>query len=180
MSWRLSQGIGRIADGTTSGLRVSAKLEALYEADGAFGPGEPVVLDTGDTEGRLVIKATEALDHKVVGVYEGQSDKGASGADTTVVGMVGKRAADGDIVWVTTYGRVLALVGGTTTLIADGDALIIEDLASTGGQANTGFSQLDSTLLPAGPLLSPFIALQATATSAVGTGTARAVFVRCM
>ena len=185
MSFRFSQGVGRIIDGTNTGLRVSSKIEALYEADAAIRPANLVMLDTGDQQGRLAVVATLALDHKVIGVYEGSTDKGGSGDNTTLTGyfdglngnktISGKNAADGDIIWVTVYGRALVLVGGSTTAVADGDVLIVDVFLTAGGGTNAG---LIVGTAPTAPVLAPFLALAAVATN--NTGSAVGVFIRCM
>jgi hypothetical protein len=122
---------------------------------------------TGNLLGKLAITGTATNDHLALGVYTGE---GGRGADTTISGLAGKDAADGDLIWVRTYGAVDAKTddGGVSTDIEVGNVLVFDD-------GTDGLLVSDGD---AGPVESVcnFIALEAQTAGPTGT----AVFVRCM
>jgi hypothetical protein len=163
MSWRTSQGAGFIATPATTGTigqLTGPKLQTLMEADAAITVGAVVMLDTGNTTGKLVVTSTAAADHAARGVYEGE---GGSGAVTAIAGMKGRAAVDGDPIWITVHGKALAIVGGTTTAVSDRDPLAVD----------AGIFVAVSAALADG-LVAPFVALEAATT---GAGLAHEVFI---
>lgn len=143
-------------------LQEPDKIEAVWEADGSIGVGKVAMHDTGFTDGRGVVIATAAADHRAVGVYEG---KGGSGSATTTSGLTGNDAADADIILVTVYGHATAICDGGTN-IADQDPL---NISATNGN-------LEGEVIIDAGLNASFLALEACNTA----GTVTEVFVKCL
>ena len=166
-------------NGLTSGetLDSAETIDVLYEADGDIEPGDAVMIDTAaNLTGKLAIAATATNDHLLLGIYTGV---GGSGAATTITNMdTGLHdAADGDVIYVRTYGAIDGHVGeissASTGFVEVGDILTVSGTAG----------QLTDELItaPTDTTLPAFIALEAaTAVSGAPTAAARAVFVRCM
>jgi len=123
MAVRISRLGGFINDDTVNS---TPSVDCLFEADAAISVGHGVMLDTaGNTSGRLVISATAALEHLLVGIYTGEGGTGSETTSTNNQG--GNDAVDGDPVWVRTYGPALGRydTGGTDTLSDAGETMTI-------------------------------------------------------
>lgn len=155
-------------------LYMCESVDAWFEADGAIPVGSAVMLKASNPTGKLVVALTAnsaTTDHLAIGAYTGI---GGSGALTTVPGLSGKAAVDGDIIKLRVYGIAEMLVSGATDVVA-GDPLTFH--GTTDGVLIQG-----TTTAEAG-IRHPFVAMEAqTIAIDVGDGTfnSTAVFVRCM
>ena len=169
--------ISGITAGSNDTLTNGEKIEALYVAGGALLTGSPVIIHfangTAANRSKTVIASTTAGALAAVGVYEGLGGTGAVTAETlsndSTLGT-GRDALTGDIVYVTVFGEALALVEGTTDVVA-GDALT---LTTTAAQFKKG--AVLAALIESGTIVN-FIALEAYTTA--GTALCR-VLVRVM
>ena len=105
---------------------------------------------TSNGSGTLVIECLAAEDHLLKGIYEGRG--APSGLDTTVSGLKGKIARNGDVIYLTVYGTAEALIASATTAVAAGDTLAVIDNGAFANSAN-----------PAAGLAAPVVALDAAA-----------------
>ena len=163
--------LGGITSFNDTALAASDKIECIFEADGAISVGMTAAHDSGNTLGTLVVAVPigtqTTLDHTFCGIYEGRGN--ATGTTTTVSNLSGRAAADGDVIYVTTYGRALALVDGGSTNVADLDPLTV-NIGIAGWLQCIASAAFDVGDHPA------FLALAAQDSST----TATPVFVKCM
>lgn len=147
------------------------KIECMYIAEAAITVGKAVMISTSTSFpfGGACLTATGALDHAIIGIYEGVSE--GRGAATAVSGLTGKDALANETVFVTTYGPAVALCYASTTdsTIAAGDQL---DWAGVAGVARRSAA-------PSAGLVSAGVAFEAQTVSST-SGTATDILVRCM
>lgn len=164
---RFTEALGMVANADTT-LHQGESIDMLFEADAAISVGACVAYDTGNTAAKLVVTTPAAAtsDHRAIGIYTGQ---GGTGAETTISGLKGRAAVDGDHIWVRVFGVASTIVDAVTTQIADGDILVPH--LTTAGILNNSGTTLTASLVPM------FTALEALAT---GTTAVKSVLVRCV
>lgn len=115
--------LGGVINLDTNTVPGDNKIYMLFEADGAITPGKTVALDTtSNTSGKLVVAGGADGDAAFVGIYSGLGGSvPTTDGDTHYTGLTD--AADGDLIWVQTYGPALAEVEGSTAAVSTGEAL---------------------------------------------------------
>ena len=126
MSVRLTRLGGHISDET---IAPTPGIDCLYEVGGTAAVllvGHGAMIDSAtNTSGRKVITATAALEHLLLGVYQGE---GGTGAEHTTSGTPGgNNAATGDAVWLRTYGpgKIHYDTGGSDTFGEFGETMTV-------------------------------------------------------
>jgi len=108
---RFTQDVGVVA--STGDVRVAEKIELCFKTSAAITVGKACIVSTADTTGATVISATTALDHEIIGIYEG---KGGKGAATTTTGLSGNDVGtSGEAIFVTSLGVAKILTYAVTS-----------------------------------------------------------------
>ncbi len=139
---RFTQELGVVA--ATGDAFKPEKIECKYKTGAAITVGKAVMPQA--TDGSTVITATTALDHSIIGIYEGKSTR--LGAATAVTGFTGNDAISGEKVWITVAGpcTLLAYEVTTDSVIALGGPL---SYAVQAGIATLGAAPAATLIVPA-------------------------------
>ena len=169
---RFTQELGVVA--ATGDSLKAEKIEVMYVTTNAILVGQMAILSTSVTDGSKCSVATTALDHLILGLYEGVSQ--GRGAATTTTGATGYDAVAGETVWLTVFGQGVHLTYAAATNTDTGTIVVGEPVcwSITAGRG----TRINSSAIAPG-FVAPCIALESNTATATG-GSATKVFVRFM